>query len=310
MFHPQLKKTYPDCPFILSSNNKFNESILSKDQFIDYFSEKCIYNCEYQEIVLNFINQITESNEKIFSKILYCQLDQTIPKQKNITINYHMTCYRDDVSSIINENYESNISWIVVSVSGIVAPANSLNYQLIQKQVKQTKDISSIFDDNYQQLNDNDKQRVCTRKIIMRSTVQNIPEIKSIKINYHVNKTIPINCNTKYNLANFRNQLINSSKAQRLKSNQNLYNQAMKLNQYRIINDESNLINDENINKDIFDYSYEKVGIKKLNGIYSITPIDTGRIKIEEFNDDKLIFFSILCNNDILHITMHNILLS
>lgn len=320
MFHPFLKRTYPSCPYVLNINNekinnidillksiKYEQINLSHDEFIETITNKCMFVNDYLDTIVQFINHITVDNENV----QYYQLNQKISKnRKSMIINYHMTCYNDDIGTILNQNYESNILWCVIPLDGIVT--SHIVKDIINDENKQT--ISSIFDNNYSKMCTNDKYRICQRKIIMRDIDhQSDKQINDYEErqynNQHINKTIQLNDKTKNNLSHLRYQLLTSSKAQRLKKNPDLYNRAMKLNQYCQINNCLKQSSDNNVKLfDIFEYKHENVGIKKLNGIHTFVPINSGYVNIDNDSiDDKLVFISVMFNNGHLHLTIHNL---
>ena len=61
------------------------------------------------------------------------------------------------------------------------------------------------------------------------------------------------------------------------------------------------------INKQTFDYTFEMVGIKKINNVYRFYPHDSGKICIDDYNRRTSYFVSIVRHKKNLHITLHEI---
>ena len=127
-----------------------------------------------------------------------------------------------------------------------------------------------------------------------------IPIIGNIKIdsfNYSINKTTIVD-NINYKL----DQKISYRQSMRKYKKLSINNEKKIKDHYT----NNSIINSRVINKNIFDYTFDNVGIKLINNIYKFYPQNSSKITINSNNINSY-FVSIVKHQKNLHITLHHI---
>lgn len=173
--------------------------------------------------------------------------------------------------------------------------------------------------------------RVSARKFVLRDNNQikvkhdtssnTINTSDMMEYRSYVGK-IPLTNMTRSNASVIRDRLDNPYKAYRFRNNPKLYEQQKKVDPHiREISDHvisthnSNQRSlDTSINLNIntmhfnFDFILDKVGVKKLNGLYKFIPVSTGRISITNKHLlDSLLFVTVMRYKKKIHITLHEL---
>ncbi|VBB18556.1 hypothetical protein YASMINEVIRUS_1019 [Yasminevirus sp. GU-2018] len=367
MLHSQLKTKFPNCPFVVPSNdfNKLTAPTFSEDVYDNVLMMNLIkrsysdsvtthYSLEndsYQDRVSNFINDLTSNGN--FSKILYCSVKQTAPKyNRKLTVNFHLSAYRDINTPLIDREFTSDISWTVIPLS-VDAVADKTNYtiNLIPRQINSStntnsksaseSDVARSLDPTFY-VNDSEcfkieadtlKMRTGKRSFTVRDDVEVVEKRDSFalpaiqtdsRMEFRaLSSQVDLTSKTRSSAQLMRERAANPFKAYRLRNNPEAFAKSLKLDPLiRGAGDKVVETNNANYNnfrvvepKAIFDYAYESVGVRRLNGVLRCTPSDTGKMLIGEPDASNQVgngglnvrFLSIMCHKGVLHITLHDI---
>lgn len=129
MFHSQLRLKLPNHPYIWDNKNirqtyDVNGVIMSYEEVLSDIYK--IYNdSEKVGLKPNFIIDdilcLIENNNNIEIEKKYMYVSQKLPKNTSITaINFHTTAYYNEIGGLIDREYKTNISWLVIPIIGYV----------------------------------------------------------------------------------------------------------------------------------------------------------------------------------------------
>lgn len=344
MIHSQLKLKYPDCPYVINADKLNNtaqtvfdaETINNKTLF-----EKINENIDLDtlELITDFLNKTIENNESDF-KIFYHSIKQPLTRSNKFIVNFHYSAYRDDVSPIINQNYSSDISWTIVPLNADVRMERisytlNLMPQNQDREVTPDNSVSNLDPKSHltTELNKDEKAVLYVRSAKRSTVVRDIESINEKKDLYSypdvqtetkleykpLHSMVQLDSKTRPSAQLLRERLANPYKAYRLRNNPDAYKKSLKVDPgIREVGDK--IVEANNDKRDLFkineltslfDYNYETVGVKKINGVFRCFPQNVGKISLSldllNKNFTELKFLSLMFNKSKLHITLHEI---
>lgn len=297
MLHSQLKINLPKHPYLWDIKNirqtyDINEIPLKYEDMMGNI-QNLYYESEKVGIKTNFINKdiysllenIAENKISQTYTFVSQKLKKTIQKVINGTINFHTSAYHDDNGGLIDREYESNISWLVIPIIGSVY-ANPIKLNNIN-----TEPIKSDILDKLGEKDINQYRLKCVgdNVFVEEKIIKNQSDAKKEKTIYE---------NKSYDYG-YRKQAreMNYYKMHRFGYNTvkkpQLYDRDDKPKPKEIAN--------------TYEYIDDNVGIMQLNTIYNFNPIYSGRINIECNENNITYFLSLMKHKKNMHITLHEI---
>jgi hypothetical protein len=296
---------------------------------------------------IDFLIRITDSDRvSNYDKITYSIIEQVVPQNlRNSWINFHTTAYTNDHDTFISQEYESVISWCLIPIYGgistrkggyIINRGEDIN-KTERQDIYRTNDMAKALDPlTYKGAIDNNyykeesvvrNNRVGNRNFVRRDeeeiiekkdTYVNSSEIHPTNYISPRSRLIVLDNNTRSNAGFIRDNLSSEGRAYRFRTNPETFEHQKKIDLYlknisQNVADfhNSQIVQNELIERDDFDYIFEKINIIKVSGILRFSPDSSGKITINNDFADKqdkyLSFITILRHKKNLHITLHKI---
>jgi hypothetical protein len=288
----------------------------------------CAYNDEHG----TFLNKEFEGDIGwIVIPICPSETDAIIP-DVNINKSHDLIIHPSDRSIKINETY----------IDQSKVPSRGTDGKIEEPKLLNPATYKTDIDNRYEKFEAGIRSsRVSARKFIVRDnnqikikhdvTSNLVNEVKLMSLQNDLNRQmeyrsyvgkIPLTDITRSNASLIRDRLDNPYKAYRFRNNPELYKQHKKIDPHiREISD--HVVRTHNFNQrsldtsitlnvdtqcDNFDFILDKVGVKKLNGLYKFSPVSTGRIFISNRHLlDYLSFVTVMRYKQRIHITLHEI---
>jgi hypothetical protein len=353
MLHNQLKIHLPTCPYVWIDNDmkqtfNFKQTIIGYDEIIENLSN--YLNDSNKINIMNFLERISDERfvTSVFSNMIFSKIIQTVSassNRKDLRLNFHAMAYNDDIGPLIDQEYESNLSWVLLPLVGDVT-TNNVAFSINTRSIKNTKTkndnnkynniVKSLDPKTYKEEGkydtlESDIKGYRTSHRYFTKRYDTIPQQKhdttldtNIEDNLTSNKTlinprfqkIELNDKTRSSASVIRDRLMNSHKAQRIRNNPEMMKQLSRvdLSLNRIsdsvaTNDNKNYrIFEKDITNEMFDFIFENVGVRKINAIFRFMPMNSGRIYMN--NNKYTHFITVVRHKKNLHVTYHEIIIN
>lgn len=139
ILHSQLKMKLPGCPYVwdphdLRQTFGAKTEDLTEDEFMGDIEELIANEINtHNDLIpesIGFIKTLIHNSSDVFKNKYYARISQTIPQhKKDVVINFHTAAYNDDNGALINKEYNTVISWLVIPIAGDVTQ-NTTGYTL------------------------------------------------------------------------------------------------------------------------------------------------------------------------------------
>lgn len=360
MLHSQLKIKFPDCPYVwdqydLRQTYDVKQESLTRDEILDDV-QNIFMNSVNNQVTdntminesMNFLETLAQDSSNLFTSKHYSRVAQTIPlHKKDVLVNFHTAAYNDDNGGLIDKEFSSIVSWLVIPIIGDVR-THSVSYTINKNNIKQTTNSRDVVMSSemaraldpktYRGYTDNGCEKieadVRAQRTGMRNFIVRDPEpikIQKRDIMVDTNITtdqtqniveprkqqIEMNNNTRASAHLIRDRLMSSYKAHRIRNNpdaiklQSRVDLSLKYTSNRVADtlNKNYRVLERDIDTEPFDYTYDQVGTKTFSAIYKFNPILSGRIGINIENTDKTTYFvTVMRHKSNLHITLHEII--
>ncbi len=343
MQHSQLQITYPDCPFVWDYNDltrtfDVEYTPMLKEAFIDEIVSELLKSEEEnakidmdqleKDDIIAYISEAIEADDagQIHNKITYHKVVQYISSSLvNLWLNFHCACYSLNVSSFLDSDYKTNVSWTTVSLVGEVKPKNDnikvkrLIVSSSNSNVNPTSNSNSnpdarsrhraLFVRTYNPDADTPTGDIYDSNVTHPTLSSNITTAITPRVHQ-----IELNRNTRYNAQTIRSNLLSEGKQRRLKNlpahitnQQKRVDLSLKGISNGIVTSHNNVIKslETSMDRNTYDMIDEEITIHKSNQIYRFSPIESGNIRFKSKKGSKVKFVTILRQNGYLSFSLN-----
>jgi hypothetical protein len=336
MLHSQLKITFPDCPYIWDPVNiretyKFKTEQIDIDSLIGYIQIHFDSDLEndYMNEMIDQLQRISDDDLQVFENKTCVRISQHIPRnKKNLLLNFHTTAYGDENGTLIDREFDSNLSWMIFPILGDLS-VSDIGYVIDRSasMLKSNHDHDIAYDNDtarsldpktYKGVHDNEYEktscivrsgRIGRRNFIVRD-IEDKKQKQDIVVDTSIEnmqtsnnqiikprfQQIELNNKTRASASLIRERLASSYKVHRIGKNPRLIQEQSKvdlsinrISRANAMNNNKNYrAHERNIYNEIGDYTFDKVGVRKTSAIYKFSPTDSGKIKINNIDDKNL----------------------
>lgn len=335
MLHSQLKITLPDCPYIwdpvdIRETYKFKTKQICINDLIELIQIHFDNDPgnEYMISMIDELRRISDDDLQVFDNKSCVRITQHVPRNKNLLINFHSTAYGDEHGTLIDREFESNLSWIVFPILGDLS-VSDIGYVIDRSSCtkKLNNDHDIVYDNDtarsldpktYRGVHDNEyektgamvrSERTGRRKFVVRD-IEEVKQKQDIVVDTSIENVqvqnnsiikprfqqIELNNRTRASASLIRERLASSYKVHRIGKNPRLIKEQSKvdlsldhISRVNAMNHNKNYrALERNIYNDVCDYTFDRVGVRRTSAVYKFSPVDSGKIKISNIDDKNL----------------------